>query len=150
MRVQDFKKKMRRTTEAAFEKLFAECLTERGIYSRHMSDRFSGVPDRYIAGGRWVELKSLEYARGVVPYGAGMTAEQRRVCADLHNYDEVWYLALITTSKGQYVILDPMYQALCPNEFHNVHVEDGDCYECVWKYDGKETIRKIIPREWYI
>lgn len=152
MRVSDFKKKVRRTTEKAFEDLFAAVLAEINIYSRHMSDKFSGVPDRYIAGGRWVELKSLEYARGVVPYGAGMSKEQRIACGELCAADEeVWYLSLITTNKGQFVIWCPMYLVFeQPDNAWNVHHETETGFGWSEKYDGKATMRQLIPRDWYI
>jgi len=149
--VGQFKKKVRRTTEKAFEELFAEVLAEKGIYNRHMSDKFSGVPDRYVAGGKWIEFKSLEYARGVVTYGAGMSIEQVRVCGEMvAGEEEVWYCALVATNKGQFVIWCPMHIVLeqednswnCYDEAH------GDAGWC-WEYKGKETIRKLIPRDWH-
>lgn len=153
MRVSDFKKKIRRTSEKSFEDMFAECLTERGIYSRHMSDKFAGVFDRYVEGGRWVELKSLEYASGVVPYAAGMSVAQKRFGEDIvdKSEDEAWYLALIHVCTEQYVVMCPMNVVLS---------EPGNAWDCKheastgfgWceKYKGKETLRDLIPRDWYI
>lgn len=151
MRVADFKKRVRRTTEKSFEDLVAEVWHERGIFSRHMSDKFSGVPDRYVASGKWVELKSLEYARGQVPYGAGLSKEQRNVCNDLCNAeDEVWYMALITTNKGQFVVFMPMHIALEQvDNVTDVHDTREACCPWHFPYDGKNSIRKNIPRDWY-
>jgi hypothetical protein len=112
-----------------------------------MSDKFSGVPDRYVQGGKWVELKSLEYARGVVTYGAGMSIEQVRVCQELVDHqEEVWYMALVTTSRGQYVIWCPMWIVL---------EQEGNAFNCheanegwVYKYDGQRSITQNIPRDW--
>lgn len=61
MRVAEFKKRKRRTSEASFEKSFDAALYELGIASWHMSCREPGWPDRYLGNGRWVELKSLEH-----------------------------------------------------------------------------------------
>lgn len=61
MRVADFKKKKARTMEASFEKSFDAALAQLDIVSDHMSCRERGWPDRYLGGGRWVELKSLEH-----------------------------------------------------------------------------------------
>jgi hypothetical protein len=149
--VKDFKKKARRTTEKAFEDLFAETLAESHVFSRHMSDKFSGVPDRYVRKGVWVELKSLEYARGQVPYGAGLSKEQRIVCGDLVGAgDEVWYLALITTNRGQYCVFMPMYIALGePGNVTDVFDYREACHPWHFPYDGKDSLRKNLPlREW--
>lgn len=144
LRVSDFKKKPRRTTEAAFEALFAETLNDAKLYHRHMSDRFSGVPDQYIQRGWWVELKSLEYANGSVPYAAGMSIEQRVVCQGMCEADEkVMYLALVTTNEGQFVIYMPMWVALGePGNRINVH--DTACCPFHQPYEGKETLRHVV------
>lgn len=56
-----FQKKRARTTEAAVEKKLAAYLGKAGIISWHMSCREGGWPDRYLVGGRWIEVKSLAY-----------------------------------------------------------------------------------------
>lgn len=147
MKVSDFKKRVPRATEKAFEDLFAEVLAEKGIFSRHMSDKFSGVPDRYVAGGRWVELKSLEYKRGQVPYAAGMSPEQKRVCQEiLAGGDEVWYLALITTDQGRFVIMQPMNITLGePGNVTHVYDTREACHPWHEPYEGKKTMRNLIP-----
>lgn len=150
--VAKFARKVRRTTEKSFEDLVAEAWKERGIFSRHMSDKFSGVPDRYVASGKWVELKSLEYARGQVPYGAGMSKEQRIVCAELvEAEDEVWYMALITTNKGQFVIFQPMWITLGePGNVTDVFDTREACCPWHFPYDGKASIKKNTPKDWYL
>lgn len=150
MKVSDFKKKVRRTTEKSFEDLVATAWLEQGLWSRHMSDKFSGVPDRYLIGGRWVELKSLDYARGEVPYGSGLSVEQKRVCGELvARGDEVWYMALITTNKGQYVIFHGMDIVLAqPDNMYHLHDKPAD-WDAHFAYDGKLSIKKNIPRDWF-
>lgn len=145
MKVADFKKRVRRTTEKSFEDLCAEVWLEREVHSRHMSDRFSGVPDRYITGGKWVELKSLDYARGIVPHFAGLSPEQERFLDwAVSAGDECWYLALITSGTDQFVIFCP-YMCLVKDEKFDVRKSDW-CHP----YDGKATIRKIMPKDWYV
>jgi hypothetical protein len=148
--VGQFKKTVRRTTEKSFEDLVAAAWLERGVWSRHMSDKFSGVPDRYIRGGRWAELKSLEYKRGQVPYGAGMSVEQRRVCQELvDNGEEVWYMALIHTDKGQYVIWQPMNITLGePGNVTDVYDYREACHPWHYPYDGKKSVIANMPRDW--
>lgn len=149
--VGQFKKKARRTTEKSFEDLVAGAWLDQGIWSRHMSDKFSGVPDRYVRGGRWVELKSLEYARGQVPYGAGLTIEQRIVCGDLVRAgDEVWYMALITTSRGQYVVFCPMNLVLqqVGNNWDVFDTREG-CSPFHFPYNGKLSIKMNMPMDWH-
>lgn len=145
MRVSDFKKRKRRVTEHSFEDAFAEVCLEKGVYTRHMSDKLAGLPDRYIGGGKWCELKSLEYARGGVPFRAGMTVEQVRVCHELSEAEEeVWYLALIHTGEVQWVIFVP---------YHVIDGRDGQFKmggDWTHHYKGKETLRSLLPRDWYV
>lgn len=58
--VSSFKKKARRTSETSFEDQMAAALLECGLASWHMAMREEGWPDRYVHGGIWMELKSLE------------------------------------------------------------------------------------------
>ena len=60
LRVGNFKKKKRRTSEASFEDAFAAAGAAVGLPSWHMSCRDPGWPDRYIKGGIWVEVKVLD------------------------------------------------------------------------------------------
>lgn len=51
-----------RSTEAAFEKKFAAALLRRGIFSWHTAEKFiSGIPDRYVVKGNWIEFKAIPY-----------------------------------------------------------------------------------------
>ena len=66
-----------RTSERQFEKMFVDALKAHGIYSRHMADRIAGLPDRYLAGGTWVELKSVIAGKQILRAGEGLSPEQR-------------------------------------------------------------------------
>jgi hypothetical protein len=109
LRVSDFKAAPSRTTEHSFEGAVSDILTEAGVYSRHMSDRVPGVPDRYVARGRWIEMKSLYRKRGGFKYGEELSAEQWRVCDELwKGGDWVFYCALLDGwSQGQKFVLLP-------------------------------------------
>src|SRR5258707_912783 len=79
--------KKRRVSETHFEEQFAEAL---GLASWHMLNREAGWPDRYLGGGRWVELKVLDR------FGKddGSFPEQRARMTALHNSgDAVFYCA---------------------------------------------------------
>jgi hypothetical protein len=94
LKVADFKAKPTRSTESAVEKAWAATWKKLGVYSRHMSDHVPGLPDRYIAGGNWVEFKSLFRVRGGFTYGEGLSPEQIRCCHALHQAgDNVFYCA---------------------------------------------------------
>lgn len=58
--VASFKKKKRTTKESSFEDNFALAVKDCGKKSWHISSRERGWPDRYVVGGYWFELKSLD------------------------------------------------------------------------------------------
>jgi hypothetical protein len=109
MRVSDFTAAPKRTSEHAFEVAFSDLLTEQGIYNRHMADRVPGVPDRYVAYGRWIEFKSLYRKRGEFKFGEELSIEQWRTCEDMwKGGDWVFYSALLDGWKeGQKFVLLP-------------------------------------------
>lgn len=50
--------------------MFARALAGTGQFSYHTAERFYlGIPDRYVAGGRWIEFKQIKWAgtRAVSP-----------------------------------------------------------------------------------
>lgn len=96
MKVSDFQKGRARSTEAAFERRFVKALTSAGVWSRHMADRYSGLPDRYVEGARWIEFKSIMRKRGGFLVGEGMSDEQRRCARELTEHGEkVWLCSLL-------------------------------------------------------
>lgn len=107
-------KAQRRTSETQFEGMFVDALKRQGIYSRHMADRMAGVPDRYVGGGTWVELKSLVSGKQWVRAGEGLSVPQKRTMSELADAgDNVHYLALILLPSGKKVmILESVTEAL--------------------------------------
>lgn len=99
-----------RSTERAVEQAWARTWADLGIYSRHMSDAVPGLPDRYIAGGRWVEFKSLWRKKGGFTIGEGLSPEQRRTAAELLSAgDQVFYIAQLDGwEAGKRFIVLPM------------------------------------------
>lgn len=88
------KSRSTRISEKTFEKAVAAQLKQAGKFSRHMSDRLSGLPDRYITGGIWVEFKSFEF-RDSFRADQGISPLQRRMMEQLANGgDNVFYCAL--------------------------------------------------------
>lgn len=92
--VSDFGGTQKRASEASVERKLAAALTKLGIYSRHMSDAVPGLPDRYVRGGNWIEVKSLWRKRGGFAFGEGLSPEQKRVGRELVSAgDRVFYFA---------------------------------------------------------
>lgn len=106
-RVSDIAPKVTRSTEASFERRFADRLSEMGIYSRHMSDHVPGLPDRYVVGGVWIEFKSLYRAKSVFTCFEGMSPEQHRTAGDLVKAgDQVFWCALLATNDGKKIAFE--------------------------------------------
>lgn len=147
MRVKDFKAKLARSTEGSFEAKFASALSTKAIYSRHMSDRNSGVFDRYISSGIWVELKSIEKARGMIEAGEEMSPAQHAFAREMQEHDECWYLAKVHVGKDAYICFMPYHvvQEYRRNE-KKVDVRKDDwCHP----YKTMDDLSRLIPRDWY-
>ena len=110
-RVSNKKPPARLSTEAAFEKKFAAALLRAGIKSHHTAEKFvQGMPDRYVMGGNWVEIKQIAYTgtRKITPSRLFSPA-QRLWLDDLHGGgDRAWALVLFQGHGG-----DPQV-ILCP------------------------------------
>ena len=100
MKVEDFKKKPRIPRESAFEKTVCDAL---GLYSRHMSDRLAGVPDRYVAGGTWIEFKVN---------GKPSKEQQRTMERLVQAGDNVWVCTLKVGKDGSKIILENLGEGL--------------------------------------
>ena len=58
----------RKSTEAQFERKIAKHLDALGIFSYHVSEKsHMGIPDRYVAGGRWIEFKQAAVIHSFTP-----------------------------------------------------------------------------------
>lgn len=143
-----------RTSERQFESMFVEALKRKGIFSRHMSDRNAGLPDRYLAGGTWVELKSLLCPQRGLPAGYGLSPEQKRSMAELHDAgDYVYYLALILLPCGKKVcVLEHVTGALDDRIIHPVttleslKVETSTMIVRPYTQEGLDKIiNRIVP-----
>lgn len=90
LRVARFAKKIARTSETSFEEAWAKAALAVGYPSWHMSVKEAGWPDRYIKGGIWCELKSLDVLGTV----NGTSTEQRIKLNELHAAgDRTFYCA---------------------------------------------------------
>lgn len=90
LRVARFSKKPRRTSEHSFEDTWAKAALAVGYPSWHMNVGEAGWPDRYVKGGIWCELKSLD-TLGIVN---GTNIEQRIKLNELHAAgDRTYYCA---------------------------------------------------------
>ena len=87
--VSSFTKRVARSSETSFEEAFSKALFACGWYNHHNAMREAGWPDRYVRGGRWVELKSLNEL-GV---NSGLSKDQVRIMNALtKGGDQCWYL----------------------------------------------------------
>ena len=96
-------KRVRAFTEANYEKRFARALAKTGQFSYHTAERFYlGIPDRYVAGGRWIEFKRVTWAgvRAVSPIRQ-FSGPQIRVLDKFEaSGDDCWVAIVFQTSEG--------------------------------------------------
>lgn len=71
--------------ELEFDKTCGKILKSKGLFNWKPSDRVrAGVPDRYVAGGNWIEFKHAVYfMRGPKTLIRMFTAEQKRMMEDI-------------------------------------------------------------------
>jgi len=105
------RKPVPRSTEAAFEKRVAKVLEGVGLMSYHTAERFyKGIPDRYVAGGNWIEFKAVPYSgtRRITPTRF-FKPEQKLWLTRFHNAgDRVFVCILFQPENGEPRVL------LCP------------------------------------
>lgn len=99
--------------ESTFEKRIADILGELGVWSYHTADKFlSGVPDRYCAGGNWIEFKVLPCSgRVAVNPLAKFENEQKLFLSKLHEQgDRAWAAVLFQPKSGShYAVVMPWH-----------------------------------------
>lgn len=97
----------KRATEASVEKDFMWSLEQLKLMNRHFYDRFAGVPDRYIAGGNWLEFKSIAYVNYVNVF-RHLEVEQRRNLAAFHNGgDRSFGIAMLCSEHERRLLIAP-------------------------------------------
>lgn len=91
-------------TEAVYEKLFARALAATGQFSYHTAERFYlGIPDRYVAGGRWIEFKQIKWAgtRPVSPIRQFTGPQIKTLDKFTAVGDDCWVAIVFQTTDGE-------------------------------------------------
>lgn len=94
---------VRAFTEAKYEKRFATALAKLGQFSYHTAERFYlGIPDRYVAGGRWIEFKRVTWAgvRAVSPIRQFSGPQIRTLDKFTEAGDDCWVAIVFQTPEG--------------------------------------------------
>lgn len=112
--------RVRAYTEANYEKVFARALAQLGQFSYHTAERFYlGIPDRYIAGGRWIEFKRVTWAgvRAVSPIRQFSGPQIRTLDKFTEAGDDCWVAIIFQTPDGSLrscFLPWPMFRKLKP------------------------------------
>ncbi len=83
--------------------MFARALAKTGQFSYHTAERFYlGIPDRYVAGGRWIEFKRVTWAgvRAVSPIRQFSGPQIRTLDKFTEAGDDCWVAILFQTANG--------------------------------------------------
>ena len=109
LRVQDhLEVSPRRSTEWQFEQMIADILTERGYFHYHVTEKiYSGVPDRYICGGRWIEFKRCFVQRTITPLRL-IRYTQKKHMDNFSKHGDIPYVCMLFQIQDgtAYAILD--------------------------------------------
>ena len=95
--------RVRPYTEAQYEKHFAAALAELWIFSYHTAERFyMGIPDRYCAGGRWIEFKQIKWVgnRPISPIRQFSASQIQTLDKFSEAKDRCWVALLFQTPEG--------------------------------------------------
>jgi len=98
------KKRSIHTDEAAWERKFMKQVTRAGILSYHTTDAMlSGIPDRYLVGGRWIEFKIILWAgtRKLDPLVHFSPAQKMWMDNLVKAGDECWANILFQRADGE-------------------------------------------------
>lgn len=96
--------RVRAFTEAQYERRFATALSKTGQFSYHTAERFYlGIPDRYVAGGRWIEFKRVTWAgvRAVSPIRQFSGPQIRTLDKFTAAGDDCWVAIVFQTPEGE-------------------------------------------------
>jgi len=163
MRLQAEASKTRsRSTEAAFEKRFAKALTRLGLLSYHTSEKFiSGIPDRYVVGGNWIEFKAIPYTgkRQITPVRFFSASQKLWMNRLGEAGDRVWVCILFQPENGNpLAILCPWvalndFGPMSPkqiSEFGTPVYKDIDLYNFVSQRFGLNQDRFSDCTDWLV
>lgn len=150
LRVSSKKSPARLSTEAAFEKKFAAALWRAGLKSHHTAEKFiQGMPDRYVMGGNWVEIKQIPYTgtRKITP-SRFFSPAQRLWLDGLHaGGDRTWALVLFQGDGGDpHVILCPWVVLRDAGQMSPAQIEEVS-YSCSTKADMDDMVIFRFDRE---
>lgn len=108
------KKPKRQRQELKYDHKVGERITKvLRLFNYKPSDRFrSGIPDRYIAGGRWIEFKYVHHSlKRNVSTLREFSAVQRTTIEDLIAAgDRVWACIFFDTGNEILVYMAPWYE----------------------------------------
>ena len=92
----------RKSTEAQFERKIAKHLDTLGIFSYHVSEKsYMGIPDRYVAGGRWIEFKQAAVIHGLTPKRLFSSGQLKFMDTFLDAGDTPYVCILFQFSEGE-------------------------------------------------
>lgn len=105
----------RAITENTFERTVSAWLTKQGIMNFHQDHKFvGGVPDRYVAGGNWIEFKRILFVGGArgSKFNSDMTKQftaRQRTFMDRWDAqgDRTWVCVLVLSQEYPRMILEP-------------------------------------------
>ncbi len=84
--------------------MFAGVLKDLGHFSYHTAERFYlGIPDRYVAGGRWIEFKQIKWmgTRSISPIRQFSSGQIRTLDELSGAGDKVWIAIVFQTPDGE-------------------------------------------------
>lgn len=90
----------RSLTEAQREARVMKLIRALGVWDRKMAHRWlKGVPDRYLAGGNWIEFKQVEVSlRRPFALLRGVTADQHSFLTDAHAGGDRTYICVFVVN----------------------------------------------------
>lgn len=137
------KKQSIHTDEAAWERKFMKQATRAGILSYHTTDGVqSGIPDRYVTGGRWIEFKIILYTgtRQLNPLVHFSPAQKIWLDNLTEAGDQCWANILFQKSDGEERFMHKEWRDLrywgkmTPQDIHSL-TYDLSCIDDVIEFD---------------
>lgn len=118
----------RAITENTFERTVCAWLTKQGILNFHQDHKFKGgVPDRYVAGGNWIEFKRVLFVGGArgSHFNVDLTKQfsgRQRTFMDRWDLqgDRTWACVLVLSREYPRMILEPWRYYLARYKYINI------------------------------